>query len=73
VRRCGGAATVGTTTFTAFTPRTGASRAVAWALDTNASGTETGGAGGTGVAILRAYDAISFGTALQMTVYGLLP
>ncbi|MGC1459020.1 MAG: hypothetical protein WA825_12135, partial [Steroidobacteraceae bacterium] len=43
---------------------TNASSAVAWALDTNASGTGTSGAGRTGPAILRAYDATSLGKAL---------
>ena len=42
----------------------GATAGLAWALDTNASGTATGGAGGTGPAILRAYDATALGTAL---------
>jgi len=42
----------------------GATAGLAWALDTNASGTMTGGAGGTGPAILRAYDATALGTAL---------
>jgi hypothetical protein len=41
-----------------------ATTAVAWALDTNASGTSTGGAGGAGPAILRAYDATNLGTTL---------
>jgi len=41
-----------------------ATSAVAWALDTNASGTATGGAGGTGPAILRAYDATNLATTL---------
>ena len=41
-----------------------ATTAIAWALDTNASGTGTSGAGGTGPAILRAYDATSLGKAL---------
>ena len=41
-----------------------AAAAIAWALDTNASGTLTGGAGGTGPAILRAYDATGLGKAL---------
>jgi hypothetical protein len=37
---------------------------VAWALDTNASGTATSGAGAAGPAILRAYDATTLGAAL---------
>lgn len=41
-----------------------ATTAIAWALDTNASGTATGGAGAAGPAILRAYDATSLGTTL---------
>jgi len=41
-----------------------ANTGIAWALDTNASGTQTGGAGGTGPAILRAYNATSLGTTL---------
>ena len=41
-----------------------ATTAIAWALDTNASGTATGGAGPTGPAILRAYDATSLGKPL---------
>ena len=41
-----------------------ATSGIAWALDTNASGTATGGAGPTGPAILRAYDATSLGKAL---------
>ena len=41
-----------------------ATSGVAWALDTNANGTGTYGAGATGPAILRAYDAASLGTAL---------
>ncbi|MDE2136695.1 MAG: pyrrolo-quinoline quinone [Gammaproteobacteria bacterium] len=42
----------------------GATAGIAWALDTNASGTATSGASGTGPAILRAYDATALGTAL---------
>jgi hypothetical protein len=42
----------------------GATAGIAWALDTNASGTATGGAGATGPAILRAYDATNLGTTL---------
>ncbi len=45
-------------------PGASASTGIAWALDTNASGTNTGGAGGTGPAILRAYDATNVGKAL---------
>jgi hypothetical protein len=41
-----------------------AGSAVAWALDTNANGTVSDGSGGTGPAILRAYDATSLGRAL---------
>jgi len=41
-----------------------AAAGIAWALDTNASGTATGGAGATGPAILRAYDATNVGKAL---------
>lgn len=42
----------------------GATAGIAWALDTNASGTATSGAGAAGPAILRAYDATALGTAL---------
>jgi hypothetical protein len=42
----------------------GATAGIAWALDTNASGTATGGAGASGPAILRAYDATALGAAL---------
>jgi hypothetical protein len=45
-------------------PGASAAAGIAWALDTNASGTATGGAGPTGPAILRAYDATNVGTAL---------
>jgi hypothetical protein len=45
-------------------PGASATTAIAWALDTNASGTATGGAGAAGPAILRAYDATSLGKAL---------
>jgi hypothetical protein len=45
-------------------PGASATTAIAWALDTNANGTSTYGAGGTGPAILRAYDAMSLGTSL---------
>jgi hypothetical protein len=45
-------------------PGASATTAIAWALDTNASGTATGGAGPTGPAVLRAYDATSLGKAL---------
>jgi len=41
-----------------------ATAAIAWALDTNSSGTGTPGAGPAGPAILRAYDATSLGAAL---------
>ncbi len=45
-------------------PGASATTGIAWALDTRASGTGTGGAGAAGPAILRAYDAMSLGTAL---------
>ena len=45
-------------------PGASATTGIAWALDTNASGTATGGAGLAGPAILRAYDAISLGKPL---------
>jgi hypothetical protein len=45
-------------------PGASATTAIAWALDTNASGTATGGAGSAGPAILRAYDATSLGKAI---------
>ena len=45
-------------------PGASAATGIAWALDTNASGTGTSGAGPTGPAILRAYDATNVGTAL---------
>jgi hypothetical protein len=45
-------------------PGASAATGIAWALDTNASGTGTSGAGGTGPAILRAYDATNVGNAL---------
>jgi len=41
-----------------------ATAGIAWVLDTNANGTGSYGAGATGPAILRAYDASSLGTAL---------
>jgi hypothetical protein len=45
-------------------PGASATSAIVWALDTNASGTATSGAGATGPAVLRAYDATSLGNAL---------
>jgi hypothetical protein len=41
-----------------------ATTGIAWALDTNASGTATSGAGASGPSILRAYDATALGAAL---------